>query len=668
MSALSQTAEPERRRRLLGNVLLITAGIAALHLAVNAAAGGRPLGFYVLLISVVLAFGVLRARLTAHNADRYALLYVYFSVAAVWCGGLLDSQMLPYVAGGGLVVILLAGAMVGVRAALLVGAAMIAMEITVMIAGELGWAPRLEPAKNVILILETATAAGLVALLARDRARAVEAMLGEQQRLAEIIEQSPDVLLTVSEAGQLLAVSPAISTLLGVPPDTLLGRTLEQTPLAPLGNLGEEGAREHWLTRASGERVAVERNARRVVTQAGETVWRASLRDVTRRLEAEAAGRSLTDQLHHAQRLEAVGRLAGGVAHDFNNLLTVIIGSSAELQEVSVEPEERKELADEIAEAAQRAAELTRQLLQFSRRDHAEPVVFDVGLMVPELVRLLQRMLGEQVALSIDVSDLPCRVEMDRGQLEQVLINLAVNARDAMPSGGTLQIAVKPTTHGTVHIAVQDDGDGIPADLLPRIFEPFYTTKSAAKGTGLGLAVCHGIVTAVDGSIAATSRSGEGTCFDIELPRTRDAATIDRKSGEFPPLSGKDLRVLVIDDEQLVLQTVVRVLQGGGYDVVTATTLELAVAALAAGPVDVVLSDVMLPGQSGPEIVAVLEERFGPQRVVFMSGYPGGVLAPTLAQRPDLTLLPKPFSKRALLAAVSDVLTAAPTQAPVSAP
>jgi PAS domain S-box-containing protein len=337
--------------------------------------------------------------------------------------------------------------------------------------------------------------------------------------------------------------------------------------------------------------------------------------------------RRLEDELRHAQKMESVGRLAGGVAHDINNLLTTNLGVS-EMILSGLPPSDP--LADDLAairDAGRRAAGLTRQLLAFSRKQRLE--VRPVEL--PELVRgfapMLSRLIGEDVKVRLDLAlDVP-RVLADPAQVEQILLNLAVNARDAMPRGGTLTISVAAIPPaGAVRLSVSDTGQGMTPDVAARVFEPFFTTKAPGKGTGLGLATVYGIVRQHGGSVSVETAPGKGARFDVVLP----AATAAGREDEAPfrdaaPARGRGEVVLVVDDEPLVRRALARALGSRGYTVLEADSGDEALALVEArGGVDLLLSDVVMPGMRGPELVRAFRARWPGRPALLMSGYPDG--------------------------------------------
>jgi two-component system cell cycle sensor histidine kinase/response regulator CckA len=397
----------------------------------------------------------------------------------------------------------------------------------------------------------------------------------------------------------------------------------------------------------------------------GRTLRLAVLHDVTRR-------RNLEEERRQSQKMEAVGRLAGGVAHDFNNLLTAILGYSDLLaSRFHVGDPERAEI-QEIRRAGERAAALTRQLLAFSRKQVLLPEVLDLDSVVRGLLRLLERLIGENITVSLVVAPDLGRVLADPGQMEQVVMNLAVNARDAMPRGGELRveiqnvdlddafasehIGVTPGPH--VLLAVTDTGVGMAPEVQKQIFEPFFTTKRTGEGTGLGLSTVHGIVNQSGGTIWVDSEPGRGTTFKIYLPRIVGAAAAAQlASGTFPSLEGSGTILLVEDDEQL-RQLARRILELSGYTVLEARSPEVAlrIAREHDGPIHVLLTDVVMPGMSGPELAASLQRERPSMPVLYMSGYTDNAIAHHGVLDPGTQLIQKPFTPNRLVQRVREVM------------
>jgi len=377
--------------------------------------------------------------------------------------------------------------------------------------------------------------------------------------------------------------------------------------------------------------------------------------------------RSLEQQLRQAQKMEAVGQLAGGIAHDFNNLLTAIQGNCSLLRAELDQEDTRHEYLAEIEDAGERATRLTRQLLSFSRRQVRQPAAVNLDTALTDWLRLVRRLLGEQVEVRFTPTEGLGLVWVDPNQLEQVVLNLAVNARDAMPSGGALTIETRNVDLGAeyaglhmaivpgpyVMLCVSDTGVGIPTDTISRIFEPFFTTKAPGKGTGLGLATVYGIVKQSRGNIFVYSEPGYGTTFKIYLPRVPDtaiaAASGPADTAELVPGQGT---VLLAEDDEAVRALAGRILVRAGYTVVPATTTAhaLAIAGDLSQPMDVLLADVVMPGMTGPALAAAVRELRPDVRVVFMSGYTDSVLEEREVLGTDAVLVSKPFTPYTLTA------------------
>jgi PAS domain S-box-containing protein len=386
-------------------------------------------------------------------------------------------------------------------------------------------------------------------------------------------------------------------------------------------------------------------------------------RDITELRHSEEERLRLSAQLNQSQRLEALGRLAGGVAHDFNNLLTVIAGNTSLLL-ASPLCEQDRESAQEIVEAAQRAGELTRQLLAFGRRQAIEPVVFDAAERLGELHKLLPRVVGEDVAIDVAPSDEPGCLFMDPSQFDQIVMNLVVNARDAMPQGGRLDIALErvevqaaqeplrgpPQPGSYLVLTVRDSGVGIAEDVLAHVFEPFFTTKPAGTGTGLGLATVHGIVAHAEGAIVVDSIQGRGTTFKVYLPRSSDLPPQGGTGAEPLPMTERKVFVLLVEDQESVRNLIVRMLSQRGLEV---TAFPDGAAALAhvssgAGKFDVVLTDVVMPGMGGRELADHIRPLFPGVPIVFMSGHPDDTVLRHGIEEAREYFLAKPFTPAAL--------------------
>jgi two-component system cell cycle sensor histidine kinase/response regulator CckA len=384
----------------------------------------------------------------------------------------------------------------------------------------------------------------------------------------------------------------------------------------------------------------------------------------------------LEAQLRHAQKMEAVGQLAGGVAHDFNNLLTAMHGfGSFALETIGPDHVAAPDLHEVLA-AVERATALTRQLLAFSRHRPVAPRVADVNALVWSMDRLLRRLLGENIEMVTRLSDEAWPTVIDAGAFEQVVVNLAVNARDAMPEGGRLTIETMNVTldepyanaHGGdiaageyVVIAVSDDGIGMDAPTQERIFDPFFTTKGAGSGTGLGLSTCYGIVRQAGGHIWVYSEPGQGSTFKIYLPRCRGS----RAAAPPPPpaaMRGGAERILLVEDDDQVRQVVARALAQAGYSLLTARDPAEALALVAADgrEIDLLVTDMTMPGGNGHELAQRLRARQPRLLALYISGYTETAISRRGTLPPGTAMLTKPFTPRALVHKVRQVLDAAP--------
>jgi two-component system cell cycle sensor histidine kinase/response regulator CckA len=386
------------------------------------------------------------------------------------------------------------------------------------------------------------------------------------------------------------------------------------------------------------------------------------------------------DALRQSQKMEAIGQLTGGIAHDFNNLLGVIIGYSEALQQ-SIDPENPlREAIDEIQKAGQRAATLTQQLLAFSRKQVLEPKILDLNSIVEDMRKMLRRLIGEDIELNFNMPADLGRVKADRGQLEQVILNLAVNARDAMPHGGELKIETANAQLGEkdvlryryvipgryIVLKVSDTGVGMDAKTKSHIFEPFFTTKEKGKGTGLGLATVYGIVKQSGGYIWLESEPGQGTTFRIFLAR---AEGVEEEAAPAEPVKRGDgpRTILLVEDEPSLRKLTHRTLKDMGYTVLEATDAAQAidVARNTDAPIDLLLTDVIMPGMSGGDLAKKLSPENPHMRVLFMSGYTDGAIEIRGSLPPGMTVLRKPFTRDVLLRTVEGALAHPPRESQI---
>ena len=483
-----------------------------------------------------------------------------------------------------------------------------------------------------------------------------------------LIENSSDNISLLRADGTTVYQSAAVMRSLGYEPHELVGRNnfhlVHPDDIAAAGRqfqnifTGGEGAIgpvRYRFKHKDGSWRSLETVAKRFNGEGGETFAVANTRDVTEVVNAQRQLEATQEQLAQAMKMEAVGRLAGGVAHDFNNLLTVIAGY-AELVAASLARDDPRanDLA-EIKRASHRASLLTRQLLTFSRKHviRAEPL--DLNAVVLEVGVLIRRLIGEDVQLVIDTTPDPVRILADRSQIEQVLMNLAVNARDAMPLGGRLAIRTL-AREDAVELMVSDSGSGMPPQVVARVFEPFFTTKEVGKGTGLGLSTAYGIVKQAGGDIAVTSEPEAGTCFTITLPLVTGR--------ELRPLAGEDdaprgvETVLVVEDEDQVRNFVEEVLARHGYRVLAARDGHTAVEICRGQPYDIALlvTDVVMGQMSGPEVFAEVSAIVPGIAVLYISGYTGPAVLSRGVHDEGSALLQKPFTPASLARRVREVL------------
>ncbi len=470
-----------------------------------------------------------------------------------------------------------------------------------------------------------------------------QALVQSERSYREIFDATTDgILVADARGGRILEANLAAQGIFGRGRDELLGMTLGDLCPAEHGSGADPappGIRSYeWFSsREDGTTFWAEVRVH-PTSIGGEGRTLAVVRDVTaRRRAAEENGR-LQAQLLHAQKLESVGRLAGGVAHDFNNMLTVILGEASLVCEESAPGTVVRESADEISRAALRSREVTRQLLAFSRKQAAAPRIVDLNALASDMRQALARLIGEDVELELERSPELWPVRLDPAQLDQILVNLVVNARDAMPDGGRIVIATRnvavreaiaPELAGVppgeyALLSVRDDGTGMDEATLSHLFEPFFTTKGAGKGTGLGLATVYGIVSQNGGFVRVESAPGRGATFRIYLPRVDGVPA--PKTGPASPAARGHGRVLLVEDEELVRATACKMLESLGYEVtsVSSGAEALAVCARKDERIDLLLTDVVMPEMKGTELRRRLEVVRPGIPTVFMSGYASG--------------------------------------------
>jgi two-component system, cell cycle sensor histidine kinase and response regulator CckA len=509
------------------------------------------------------------------------------------------------------------------------------------------------------------------------RRRAEEALRQSEERAQLLLEHISDVVMVVDDALVIRYVSPSVRHLLDYQPSELVGRAALDV-VHP-----EDAAATETFLRGAFRRTGLLQAHLRVRPRNGD--WRVlevgvnSLagrtdmggilltgRDVTERRRMEQA-------LQQAQRMDSIGQLAGGVAHDFNNILTAILGFSEILIDDAPSDSDTRLDLEAIQKAAQHGASLSRQLLAFSRRQMLDLKVLDLGQVVRDFERMIARVLGEHIAWAAQSDPDLWHVKADRGQLEQVLMNLAVNARDAMPDGGALTIETRNATiedstadrtraaqGAYVRFSVRDTGVGMDADTQARIFEPFFTTKPAGRGTGLGLATVYGIVKQSGGFVEVESEPGQGTAFHVFLPAVADTVA-DRAAHGAPRVTTpvETASILLIEDDAALRRLLARSLERVGHRVRDAADSQGALAILNQEPrIDLLITDAVLPGQSGPLLARQIEADRPTLRVLFISGYSDDAILRLGLLNEQEAFLQKPFGPRTFVQKVQQILRA----------
>jgi PAS domain S-box-containing protein len=515
-----------------------------------------------------------------------------------------------------------------------------------------------------------------------------EQLRSSEEHFRSLIENAPDLITVLGPHGSIRYGSPAVERVLGYSTEDLLGGSIydivhpDDSPA--LRNdlalaLAEPGTPRFNQLRFSdrcGECCVMESICTAIRNdQTGEMAVVMNSRDITERLATQQALRDSEDQLRHSQKMEAIGRLAGGVAHDFNNLLTAILGYSQILDERLRAEGFPTEDLDEIRKAGDRATALTRQLLTFSRRQLIQPRIVDLNVILHDTRKMLRRLLGEDIQLETRLSPDLHPAMVDPGQIEQVVMNLAVNARDAMPNGGTLLVESanaesdgsggpapgNPPAGSFVVLSISDTGTGIPAEDRRKIFEPFFTTKEDGQGTGLGLSTVYGIVKQNGGEIVVESEPGSGATFRIYLPRAdekakEDAAEPPRNGG----LQGTET-ILLVEDEEWVRTLVRQCLERCGYTVLEAEHGEhaMTIHERYKGAIQLLLTDVVMPGLNGVKLAEALAGLRPSLRTLYMSGYSDHAVFRDSRIQSGGGLLAKPFTIEDLAARVRDAIDAA---------
>jgi PAS domain S-box-containing protein len=503
--------------------------------------------------------------------------------------------------------------------------------------------------------------------MALERGRVEAALRSSEDRFRSIVGAiSEGIFLVDGETGEFAEVNPPGCAMFGFRRDELIGQNLRSLSASPELLTGART----WVEQAvsSGQPRRLDWRCRR---KDGEVFWAelsiqvatidarpmvlAIVRDLTER-------RMIEEQLRQAQKIEAIGQLTGGIAHDFNNLLGVIIGNLDLLRETRTNDQELSELSGDALEAALRGADLTRRLLAFARRQPLQPQTLDLNELVDGTVRLLRRVLGENIEVRTGFEENTCRVRVDRNQLEAALTNLATNARDAMPGGGRLTISTGRRCLDTDYaerqpdvtpghyaiIEVTDTGVGMLEEVRARIFEPFFTTKDTGKGTGLGLSMVFGFLKQSGGHVSVYSEAGLGTTFRLYLPLASGEVSMASDTQRVDHLIGKGETALVVEDDTPIRRIVVRYFRELGFDVIEAKNATEAISRLEAEKIEILFTDVVMPGAiDGVELARVAADRWPGLTVVLTSGFPQTRLDDGLTQA-RFRLLSKPYRKAEL--------------------
>ncbi len=516
----------------------------------------------------------------------------------------------------------------------------------------------------------------------------IRRQLTEQEEMFRLITENADDLIAVIDPdGRRLYSSPGYTKIFGYSSDELLGTPIdeqihpddrESIHIVRLETFekGSAPRQEYRFRQKDGEWRTLESNASPVRNHSGEIEKIVVVsRDITERKLAEQMLRQRDEQLRQAQKMEAVGRLSGGIAHDFNNLLGVIIGYSESLEHQLPPEDPLRKSAEQIRKAGERAASLTHQLLAFSRQQVLQPKVLDLNAVVLDMGKMLRRLIGVDIELTTRLDSQLGRVKADQSQIEQVIVNLAVNARDAMPEGGSLVIEtsntfldetlarglpfLRPGPH--ILLTVSDTGTGMDLSTQRHIFEPFFTTKPPGKGTGLGLATVYGVVKQSGGVVGVESKQGKGSRFKIYLPQAESSGVAPSPDPVRRESSKRDDTILLVEDEEALLNLTAAALSENGYKVLTARdgVQALEVARTFAQPIHLLLTDVAMPRMGGPTLARQMVELRPGIRVLFMTGNAGRDPALQADLPANIEPLAKPFSRVALIGYVRQALDAA---------
>jgi two-component system cell cycle sensor histidine kinase/response regulator CckA len=518
------------------------------------------------------------------------------------------------------------------------------------------------------------------------RSKAEEALDESEQRYRTLADTSPDAIVVVDLSSLIIMVNHRTVVLNGATSrEDLIGKNAfdliapedRQRAIEDLKRVRREGHvdnLEYRLLTKSGEVFPAELNIAMMTDEAGEpTAFIAAIRDMRERRRAEAERAQLQEQFRQAQKMEAIGRLAGGVAHDFNNLLFVVLNYSAWLREALGAESSLRPIAEQIEKAALRGAALARKLLAFSRRTTVRPQVVDINRLMTDLSGMLRTLLGEDITMTHKLTTEPAHVLLDRGHLEQAIMNLAVNAKDAMPDGGQVTIEtiirdIDPEYSRThigvasgryIQLTVSDNGCGMGPDVRERLFEPFFTTKKESEGTGLGLSATYGIIRQAGGHIWVESEVGQGSTFTILLPWVNAGDEVVEQQKPIPVRTPAGETVLLVEDDVEVRSLTLTMLEREGYRVLEARDgLDACrIAKEHDGPIHVLLTDVIMPDMNGKQLADNVRALRPDSVVLYMSGYTDEVITQHGIIDRGASYIQKPFGREELMYKIAELLS-----------
>lgn len=510
-----------------------------------------------------------------------------------------------------------------------------------------------------------------------------ETLADSELRYRRLFESAKDgILILNADTGKVIDVNPFLMELLGFSYESFLGKAIWELGIfndiiANQDKFSELQQKKYVryenlpLKTIDGRIIEVE-FVSNVYEMKRQKVIQCNIRDITERRKEEKSRELLQEQLIQSQKLEAVGMLSAGIAHDFNNILTTIIGNAELVMMDTAKEDHRHEMLKEITEAGEKAAGLIRQLLFFSRKQILQPMVLNLNEIVKEVEKMLRRIIGEDIELRITLAPDLRQVEADMSQIEQVIMNLCVNAKDAMPKGGHLTIEtgnvdldeeyarmhLSVTAGSYVMLAVSDSGTGMTPEVKSHIFQPFFTTKEQGKGTGLGLSTIYGIVNQNKGNIYVYSEPGKGSVFKVYFPECKKYSSVPKEMEKNKPSLQGSETVLVVEDNEMVRNTTLKTIQRFGYRVLTAPDgLEaLRICREHDGPIHLLLTDVVMPGVGGKDLAEQAQGMRSDMKVLFMSGYTDDAIVRHGVIEKGIAFLQKPFTTNRLVEKIRDVL------------